>query len=158
MTQTNKHRRILVQLTGLGCLYGIANVLTGCANVSNTLSSNKPRPAASLAKSEKEYRTHAAKHLYSANGPQIYKGKLPPLLHAISVIRLNISADGDLVSIDWMRKPTHAPDVMAEIEKKIWAAEPFPAPVHLGALTYTETWLWHKSGLFQLDTLTEGQL
>jgi hypothetical protein len=25
-------------------------------------------------------------------------------------------------------------------------------------VVYTDTWLWHKSGRFQLDTLTEGQL
>jgi protein TonB len=25
-------------------------------------------------------------------------------------------------------------------------------------VTYTDTWLWDKSGRFQLDTLTEGQL
>jgi len=25
-------------------------------------------------------------------------------------------------------------------------------------VTYTDTWLWDKSGNFQLDTLTEGQL
>jgi hypothetical protein len=24
-------------------------------------------------------------------------------------------------------------------------------------VVYTDTWLWHKSGKFQLDTLTEGQ-
>jgi hypothetical protein len=24
-------------------------------------------------------------------------------------------------------------------------------------VTYTDVWLWHKSGKFQLDTLTEGQ-
>jgi len=24
-------------------------------------------------------------------------------------------------------------------------------------VTYTETWLWDKSGRFQLDTLTQGQ-
>jgi periplasmic protein TonB len=25
-------------------------------------------------------------------------------------------------------------------------------------VTYTDIWLWDKSGKFQLDTLTEGQL
>jgi hypothetical protein len=25
-------------------------------------------------------------------------------------------------------------------------------------VTYTDTWLWHKTGQFQLDTLSEGQL
>jgi hypothetical protein len=27
----------------------------------------------------------------------------------------------------------------------------------IGGLIYTDTWLWHKSGKWQLDTLTEGQ-
>jgi protein TonB len=27
----------------------------------------------------------------------------------------------------------------------------------VGGLVYTDTWLWHKSGQWQLDTLTEGQ-
>ena len=37
------------------------------------------------------------------------------------------------------------------------AAAPYPAPMKLGSVTYTETWLWHKSGRWQLHTLTEGQ-
>ena len=31
------------------------------------------------------------------------------------------------------------------------------APARIGRMTYTDTWLWDKSGKFQLDTLTEGQ-
>jgi len=27
----------------------------------------------------------------------------------------------------------------------------------MGSVTYTDTWLWDKSGRFQLDTLTQGQ-
>jgi periplasmic protein TonB len=27
----------------------------------------------------------------------------------------------------------------------------------MGKVVYTDTWLWDKSGRFQLDTLTEGQ-
>jgi hypothetical protein len=37
------------------------------------------------------------------------------------------------------------------------AAAPFPVPVHMGGVIYTDIWLWDKSGRFQLDTLTEGQ-
>jgi hypothetical protein len=37
------------------------------------------------------------------------------------------------------------------------AAAPFPVPVHMGGVIYTDVWLWDKSGRFQLDTLTEGQ-
>ena len=50
------------------------------------------------------------------------------------------------------------PDVMREIERTVRAAAPFPVPARLGKVTYTDTWLWDKSGQFQLDTLTEGQL
>jgi hypothetical protein len=37
------------------------------------------------------------------------------------------------------------------------AAAPFPVPAKMGTVVYTDTWLWDKSGRFQLDTLTEGQ-
>ena len=155
MTDYNNQRRGFLVLGSSG-LIGVMGSLSGCTTPPPT-QNGRERPAPSLAKSHKEYRADAAKHLYGFNTHQIFKGKLPPLLHAVSVVRLEIAANGDLVGIDWMRKPTHAPEVVAEIEKKIRMAEPFPAPLHLGALTYTETWLWHKSGLFQLDTLTEGQ-
>ena len=46
---------------------------------------------------------------------------------------------------------------MAEIERTARAAAPYPVPERLGKVTYTDTWLWDKSGHFQLDTLTEGQ-
>ena len=52
---------------------------------------------------------------------------------------------------------TSAPEVIAEIERTVRRASPFPAPTRLGKVIYTETWLWDKSGQFQLDTLTEGQ-
>ena len=46
---------------------------------------------------------------------------------------------------------------LAEIERTVRAAAPFPAPARMGRVTYTDTWLWDRSGRFQLDTLTEGQ-
>jgi len=48
--------------------------------------------------------------------------------------------------------------VVAEIERTVLAAAPYPAASRIGKLTWTDTWLWDKSGHFQLDTLTEGQL
>ena len=115
------------------------------------------RPIPSKAKNLRDYRLDAANHLYRINPHKIYTGKLPPLIYAVGVLRIDIAANGDLNSVDWMRKPVHAPEVIAEIERKIHMSSPFPAPIHLGRLTYTETWLWHKSGRFQLHTLTEGQ-
>lgn len=105
-----------------------------------------------------DYRPDAAKHLYKNNGNRIFAGKLPPLLYAVGVLETDIDARGLVTGVRWMRAPTHAPEVMAEIERTIRQASPFPAPARLGRVTYTDTWLWHKSGQFQLHTLSEGQL
>ena len=45
----------------------------------------------------------------------------------------------------------------AVFDAAVRRAAPFPVPARMGKVTYTETWLWDKSGRFQLDTLTEGQ-
>jgi protein TonB len=82
---------------------------------------------------------------------------LPPLLEAVGVINVDIDQRGGVKAIRWQRAPAHVPQVMREIERMVRAAAPYPAPVHLREVTYTDVWLWHISGKFQLDTLTEGQ-
>jgi periplasmic protein TonB len=112
----------------------------------------------SAATSPRAYRQDAAQHLYARNPERIYKGKLPPLLYAIGVLQVEVDGRGQVASMHWMRAPSHAPEVVAEIERTVRAAAPFPVPARMGHVVYTDTWLWHKSGRFQLDTLTEGQL
>ena len=112
----------------------------------------------SQAPTPRDYRRDAASHLYAKNINRIYSGKMPPLLYAVGVLQVDIDRQGHVTDIRWMRAPTQAPEVMAEIERSVRAAAPYPAPVRMGKVTYTDTWLWHKSGRFQLDTLTEGQL
>ena len=87
----------------------------------------------------------------------IYKGRMPPLLYAVGVLQVHIDGQGRVATISWMRAPSHAPEVMRAIERMVRAADPFPPPALVGGLVYTDTWLWHKSGQWQLDTLTEGQ-
>ena len=122
-----------------------------------------PIPAAqgsarnSSASNPKAYRQDGASHLYGLNAERIYKGRLPPLLYAIGVLNIEIDRAGRVTRLDWLRAPRHAPEVMLEIEQFVRSASPFPAPARLGKVVYTDTWLWHKSGKFQLDTLTEGQ-
>lgn len=111
----------------------------------------------SNATSPKAYRADAAHHLYGLNANRIYKGRMPPLLYAVGVLQVEVDGNGNVRNVSWMRAPKHAPEVMAEIERTVRAAAPFPAPVRMGKVVYTDTWLWHKSGKFQLDTLTEGQ-
>ncbi|MEI7786050.1 MAG: hypothetical protein WCK08_16780 [Betaproteobacteria bacterium] len=110
------------------------------------------------ATSARDYRAYGAKHLYERHRDRIFKGKLPPLLYAVGVLNVAIDSRGAVRKIEWMREPKHAPEVVAEIERMVRAAAPFPAPVRMGAVIYTDVWLWDKSGRFQLDTLTEGQL
>jgi len=103
------------------------------------------------------YRHDAAAHLYGKNSARIYKGILPPFLYAVAVLQIEVDSRGQLTALNWMRAPLHAPEVVAEIERTVLQAAPFPAPVRLGHATYIETWLWDASGQFQLHTLTEGQ-
>jgi periplasmic protein TonB len=114
-------------------------------------------PRASSAANARDYRRDAARHVYDANRSRIYGGQLPPMLYAVGTLQVNLDAGGKVVSLHWMRAPKHAPEVIAEIERMVLKAAPFPAATRLGAVTWTDTWLWDKSGRFQLDTLTEGQ-
>ena len=112
---------------------------------------------ASYAVTPRAYRQDAASHLYAVNATRIYKGRLPPLLYAIGVLDVELDGQGMVRHVSWKRAPKHAPEVMAEIERTVRAAQPFPVPARMGKVVYTDVWLWDKSGRFQLDTLTEGQ-
>lgn len=116
-----------------------------------------PAGPTSLARTSRDYRKDAAGHLYGMQAHRIYKGRMPPMLEAVGVLNVDIDKKGAVKAVHWMRAPKHVPKVMAEIERMVKAAAPYPVPLHLSQVTYTDTWLWHKSGKFQLDTLTEGQ-
>ena len=115
-------------------------------------------PTASTASTPLAYRRDAAKHLYALNAERIYKGMLQPNLYAIGVLEVDIDRTGRVTGTNWRRAPSHAPEVMEEIIRTVRAAAPYPVPSRMGKVTYTDIWLWDKSGQFQLDTLTEGQL
>lgn len=112
----------------------------------------------SAAADAKAYRKDGARHIYTTYSSQIYKGKLPPLVHAIVVVETELDAGGNVRGVNMIRVPTHAPDVTERVRKMIQQASPLPAPTRLGGTKYFEVWLVDKSGRFQLDTLTEGQL
>lgn len=166
MSHLAMSKRRAMRWLSIGALGGVSSWLTACSTAPMKTSQTPApqlavdviaRPTPSDAANPKAYRKDAARHLYANNANRIYSGKLPPLIYAVGVVRLNLNEKGDLMDIDWMRQPTHAPEVVAEIERTVRAASPFPAAKRLGPVLYTETWLWDKSGRFQLDTLTEGQ-
>lgn len=121
------------------------------------LPSQVPMGPPSSADTAYDYRVDAAYHLYEKNSNRIYHGVMPHFLYAIGVLEIQVDQRGNLTGLNWMRAPEHAPEVMAEIERTVRKAAPFPAPVRLGQATYIETWLWDVSGNFQLHTLSEGQ-
>ena len=120
-------------------------------------SASIPEVKVSGAEDPRAYRKDAASHLYGLLRDRIWKGRLPPLLHAVGVLQVEVDGQGQVQGVNWMRAPRHVPEVMAEIERLVRAAAPYPVPSKMGGVTWTDTWLWHRSGRFQLDTLTEGQ-
>lgn len=139
-------RRTLLQ--GLAAIGSLAAVtLAGCGFVG-------PAPRSS---SDMASRRVFARHLYNRYPGRIYAGKLPPMLYAVGTLEVYLAGNGQVRGMHWMRAPTHAPEVMQEIETMVRSAAPFPAPGGMGA-RWVDTWLWDNSGRFQLDSLTEGQL
>lgn len=131
---------------------------TGPASSKRATPHRPAAPEPSNARTPRDYRKDAARHLYGLNAERIFKGKLQPHLYAIGVLEVEIDRKGGVTRVHWLRAPRHAPEVVAEIERTARAAAPYPVPARMGKVVYTETWLWDKSGKFQLDTLTEGQL
>jgi len=112
----------------------------------------------SLASSAQGYRADAARHVYNTYSSQIYKGMLPPLVHAIVVIETEVDKAGNVRDVRIIRSPSHAPDVTKRVVAMVHKASPFPEPRKLGATKFLETWMVDRGGNFQIHTLTEGQL
>jgi len=115
-----------------------------------------PALQASQADSDQAYRRDGAKHLYASYPMRVYRGKLPPMLYGVAVVETDIDGEGNITDVR-LRRPPAAPEVGPWILQMIRKAGPFPPPARLGQVTYSEIWLVHKGGNFQLDTLTEGQ-
>lgn len=157
-------------LLPLSLVLSLLGLLAGCASAPPPVAS-APAPVAAAplpkfeppmgppsgALSAMDYRLDAAYHLYGKNNGRIYQGVMPHFLYAIGVLEIQVDPRGNLLALNWMRAPEHAPEVIAEIERTVRQAAPFPAPVQLGSASYIETWLWDISGNFQLHTLSEGQ-
>lgn len=167
MKQIRSSRHFLPALSALL----LTALLAGCASAPAPTASTQPSAPViaqppqvqpgmgpvSSADTQGDYRLDAAYHLYNKNSGRIFQGVMPHFLYAIGVLELQVDSRGNLLALNWMRAPEHAPEVIAEIERTVRKAAPFPAPVRIGAASYIETWLWDASGNFQLHTLSEGQ-
>jgi TonB family protein len=112
----------------------------------------------SMAGDTRAYRLDAARHIYASYASRIYKGRLPPLIHAVVVVETTVDSSGQPREVRVVRGPSHAPDVTEAVVAMIKRAAPLPVPSRFaGPVRFTEIWLVHKDGRFQLDALTEGQ-
>ncbi len=158
-----KHKWVhSIALLALG-MAGPLGIGAGTALASDVNFVASPLPPAGEKMSQaldiKGYRVDGARHIYESYPHRIYKGKLPPLVHAIVVVETVLDEQGRATAINIVRAPTHAPEVTAAVREMIRRVLPLPSPVRMaGGVAYTETWLMDRSGRFQLDTLSEGQL
>ena len=112
----------------------------------------------SSAADPRSYRIDAARHIYASYAPRIYKGRLPPLIHAVVVVESTVDETGLVRDVKVVRGPSHAPDVTVAVMEMIRRAGPMPLHNRIaGSVKFVEIWLVHKDGRFQLDALTEGQ-
>ena len=112
----------------------------------------------SMATTAREYRIDVARHIYASYPDRIYKGRLPPLIHAVVVLETTVDENGRPREVRVVRGPSHAPDVTAAVREMTYRVGPLPVPAKLhGPVHFIEIWLVHKNGRFQLDALTEGQ-
>jgi len=161
-----KRHWLEASLAARSAVFGVAAtaLLLACAGaaqaqftmVLSPLTSGPPRE--SIAEIEREYRIDAGRHLYAAYPMRVYRGKVPPLIYSVMVVETEIDATGQVLSITVVRKPA-ADEVAPWVQAMIRRAAPYPPPAKFPgrSVRFLETWLVDKSGLFQIDTLTEGQ-
>ena len=76
------------------------------------------RATVAAATTPEAYRQDGALHLYDAYRERVFKGKMPPLLYAVGVLNVDIDKQGQVSHQHWTRAPRHAPEVIAEIERR----------------------------------------
>lgn len=107
---------------------------------------------------EREYRIDASRHLYACFPMRVFRGRLPPLLYGVVIVETEIDTEGQVVSVQ-IKRPPAAPEVGPWVQALVRRASPYPVPARFpgGTVKFTEIFLVDKSGLFQTDSLTEGQ-
>jgi protein TonB len=110
----------------------------------------------STAADARAYRLDAARTVYEAYAPRIFRGRLPPLIHAVVVVETTVDGSGRTREVRVVRGPSHAPDVTEAVVEMIRRLS-LPAHSNSAGFKFIEIWLVTKDGRFQLDALTEGQ-
>ncbi len=112
----------------------------------------------SASDSAEAYRVEASRHIYECFPGRVYVGLLPPLIFGIVTLEVEIDDKGQVGALNVVRKP--AADIVEPwLVALVRRAAPFPLPARLpgGAVRFVETFFIDRSGLFQAQSLAEGQ-
>ena len=150
-------------ISGPRCVLLAALVLATLSAQAQFARSPQPLKTAVLQPSEalnaQAYRLDAARHIYGTYPSHILKGRVPALVYAIVVTETELDARGRVLQVRVVRQPAVAREVTPWVVSLIRRASPLPPPpARLGRVKVLEVWLVDKSGLFQVHSLTEGQL
>lgn len=103
------------------------------------------------------YRVDAARQIYAAYPALIHHGLVPAYVYAIAVTRTEVDAQGRVLDVQLLREPAQAKEVGPWVLGLVRQLGQLPAPRQRSGATWVDIWLVDSTGLFQLDTLTEGQ-
>jgi hypothetical protein len=105
------------------------------------------------------YQRVLARHLYAAYPGRVWRGMLPPVLHAVMFTEARLDRAGQVVEVTVLREPAGAPEVAPWLRQIIRRAAPYPVPEGLGAgtLWWREVWLVDRTARLQAMSLSEGQ-
>ncbi|MEJ2803913.1 hypothetical protein WAE61_18670 [Comamonadaceae bacterium PP-2] len=105
-----------------------------------------------------EYRLRAADRINRANPQGLYDGDLPSVFQAIPVLRVHLTADGDVSRVDVAREPGQSPETVQIATDAIYRAAPFGSTAQLPQpAQFTETFLFNSQLKFRLRTTVEGR-
>jgi protein TonB len=119
-----------------------------------------PAPAPPPSLTLDAYKTHVARHILARNADRTFSGRLPPMLPAIVVVSITVDRDGQLTDVRVQR--SRDPDASRVAMASMLRSGPLPRPEGLvaasvGAVTFSETFLFDRDYRFQLRTLAGPQ-
>ncbi|KAF1023731.1 MAG: hypothetical protein GAK30_00395 [Paracidovorax wautersii] len=105
-----------------------------------------------------EYRLRAAERINRANPSLVYPGALPSVFQAIPVLRVQLTADGQVSRVEVAREPGQSPETVKIATDAVYRAAPFGPTSQLPApAQFTETFLFNEQLRFRLRTTVEGR-
>lgn len=95
-----------------------------------------------------------AERLLLANPGQVYRHKAPPVLLAVPVLQIELTAGGHVKRISVLREPRQAKDTVELARQAVLRAAPFGDMRHLsGPWVFTETFLFDDERRFKPRSL-----